>query len=157
MAIQILWVEDSAKFELSNLMGPILFDETFDFHLAEDITSAVDYVLMRKFDILIVDIRLPPGPDEFWGAYYEKAANGKVFDQLGFRFLYWLLSRENSYKHKPPLWVNPKRIAVFTVENLREIQSYLNDLGISHTKQKTAGLKDDTLVDLINEVWIDQA
>lgn len=156
MLTKVLWIEDSARFELNNLMGPVLYDERYDFHLAEDVTSAIEYLLLRDFDVLIVDIRLPPGSDEFWNEHYEKAGSGKVFDQLGFKFLYWLLSRENSYKHKPPVWINPKRIAVFTVESLREIQDQLKELGITHKRQKTAGLKDNTLVELIEEIMADQ-
>lgn len=156
MRTRVLWIEDSARFELSNLMGPVLFGGRYDFHLADDVTTAVDYLLVKSFDVILVDIRLPPGADPFWNDLYQKAGLGKVYDQLGIKFLYWLLAVENSYKHKPPEWVNPKRIGVFTVESLKEVDKNLQELGITHSLQKTAGLPDTTLVDMIEEIVSNQ-
>ncbi len=152
MRTKVLWIEDSAKFELSNLMGPALFGGRYDFHLADDVTTAVDFLLVKAFDVILVDIRLPPGIDPFWNDLYQKAGLGKVHDQLGIKFLHWLLAVENSYKHQPPAWVDPTRIGVFTVESLKEIEKKLLELGITHSIQKTAGLPDTTLVDMIEEI-----
>jgi hypothetical protein len=43
-------------------------------------------------------------------------------------------------------------IAVFTVENHMEVRSNLDELGINLFKQKTTGLADTTLLELIEEL-----
>ena len=152
MKARVLWVEDSARFELSNLTGPVYFSGDYDFQQAENITTAINFLKTKAFDVLIVDIRLPPGIDPYWLNLYQKTELDGGGEKLGIKFLYWLLSHESSYLEYPPKWVKPEMIAVFTVESYLEIREKLNDLKINVFKQKTAGLVDTTLVDLIEEV-----
>lgn len=152
MKPKVLWIEDSARFELNNLTGPIYFYGKYDFQQAENITSAIEFLKVKEYDALIVDIRLPPGNDPYWRKLYRIAEPGGGGEKLGIKFLYWLLARGSSYSLQPPSWASPDRIAVFTVESMSEVRSTLDDLGITHFKQKTTGLADTTLLDLIKEV-----
>ena len=152
MKPKVLWIEDSARFELNNLTGPIYFYGKYDFQQAENVTSALEFLKVKEYDALIVDVRLPPGNDPYWRELYRSAELDGGGEKLGIKFLYWLLSRDGSYSHQPPSWASSDRIAVFTVESESEVRGSLNDLEINLFKQKTTGLADTTLLDLIDEL-----
>lgn len=153
MKPRVLWVEDSARLELSNLVGPIYFSGKYDFTLAEDVTTAVQVLLAEIFDVLIVDVRLPPGPDPVWRALYQRSGADKVNAQLGIKLLQWLLGFDHvTYKIPPPSWAAPHCVAVFSVEGWREIQEELDQLHVTRYKQKVADLQDTILIDLIEQV-----
>ena len=152
MKPRVLWIEDSARFELNNLTGPIYFYGNYDFQQVEDVTTAVNFLLAKPFDVLIVDIRLPPGTDPYWKDLYQNVTVEGSGEKLGLKFLYWLLSQDGNYQQKPPDWVNPDLIGVFTVESYQEIHEKLDTLGIKVFKHKSAGLSDTTLLDLIEEI-----
>ena len=150
---RVLWVEDSARFELKNLVGPLFFSGKYDFNLAEDVTTATHFLRVKEYDAVIVDIRLPPGIDASWQKHYRQSNADKVHAQLGLKLLWWLLAKDKSiYPHDPPNWITPNKIAVFTVESRQEILSDLDELGIGVFQQKTAGLPDTILLELIDRV-----
>ena len=149
----VLWIEDSARFELRSLVGPLLFSGKYDFNLAEDVTSAMHFLRAKEYAGVIVDIRLPPGIDPEWRRHYRESGANKVQSQLGLKLLYWLLGKNPSiHPEAPPAWVKPWNIGVFTVESQKEIQTNLDELEIVVFKQKAAGLPDTILLDLINEL-----
>ncbi len=150
---RVLWIEDSARFELRNLVGPLFFSGKYDFSLAEDVTSAMQFLQANEYDAIIVDIRLPPGIDPAWRELYQQTGFDKVHAQLGLKLLRWLLARDDSiHPSAPPEWIKPGNVAVFTVESKQEIQRHLDELGIRIFKQKSAGLPDTVLLDLIDEL-----
>lgn len=152
---KILWIEDSARFELRNLVGPLYFSGKFDFHLAEDVTSALFHLRSKKFDGIIVDIRLPPGIDPEWRKHYQQTGFDRVHAQLGLKLLYWLLGKDTSiHPEPPPDWITPNNVGVFTIESKGEIQQHLDALGITVFKQKSAGLRDTTLLEMIDEILV---
>ncbi len=149
----VLWIEDSARFELRSLVGPLLFSGKYDFNLAEDVTSAMHFLRVKEYNAVIVDIRLPPGIDPEWRRHYRESGANKVQSQLGLKLLYWLLGKNPSiHSETPPAWIKPQNIGVFSVESQKEIQANLDELGIAAFKQKSAGLPDTVLLDLINEL-----
>ena len=151
-----LWIEDGARSELSHLSGPVLYDGRIELVLAEDVTTAVEYILEEEFDVLVVDVRLPPGDEEYWKELHRKAGRDKVHAQLGVQLLRWLLSDESgaTYGPDPPRWVSPKRIAVFSVESKLEILEHLERLGIELIQQKRADLPDTILRELIDRMLV---
>jgi hypothetical protein len=149
----VLWIEDNARFELRNLVGPLLFSGKFEFSLAEDITTAVNFLRVKEFAGVIVDIRLPPGIDPAWRKLYQQSGSDRTHAQLGMKLLYWLLDKDRSvHPESPPRWIKPQNIGVFTVESKGEIQKHLDELGITIFKQKSAGLRDTTLLELIDQI-----
>lgn len=149
----VLWIEDSARLELRNLVGPLLFSNKFEFALAEDVTTAVRLLRAKPFDGIIVDIRLPPGTDAEWRKLYQQSGLDRVHAQLGLKLLYWLLARDSSiHPDPPPAWIRPHQVGVFTVESKGEVELHLNALGIRVFRQKVAGLRDTTLLELIDEI-----
>jgi hypothetical protein len=150
-----LWIEDSARLELASLTGPVFFNSTCRLTLAEDVTTAVDLLRADPFDVVVVDVRLPPGRDPRWSALYRKAGASKANAQLGIRLLQWMLLRDLSiHPEDPPEWVSPERFGVFTVETRQEVQSDLEQLGIRVFKEKTADIADTTLDELISKLLI---
>ncbi|MEW5717707.1 MAG: hypothetical protein AB1817_03690 [Chloroflexota bacterium] len=149
----VLWIEDSARFELRNLVAQLFFGDRYDFNLAEDVTSAVNQLHAREYDAVIMDIRLPPGIDPEWRKLYQATGFDRVHAQLGLRLLRWLLAKDNSiHPAEPPEWIKPHHVAVFTVESKGEIQQHLDELGITVFRQKSAGLRDTILLELIDEI-----
>jgi hypothetical protein len=148
-----LWIEDGARSELSHLSGPVLYDGRIELVLAEDLTTAVDYVREEEFDTLVVDVRLPPGDDPFWKRLHRLAGRDKVHAQLGLQLLRWLLGAADfSGLPPPPPWVDAKRIGVFSVESEHEILQSVAELGIEVIQQKRADLPDTILRELIDRL-----
>jgi len=153
MKPKVLWVEDSARLELANLCGPVFFKGACDLTLAEDVTTAVNLILAERFDVLILDIRLPPGSDVHWRHHYRRTGSNKVNAQLGIKLLYWLLGRDRAiHPAAPPVWIRPDRIGVFTVETRHEISPYLDELQIKVSQEKNADLPDTILDELIERL-----
>ncbi len=151
----VLWIEDSARFELRNLVGPLLFSGKFEFDLAEDITTAMHFMRAKQYAGVIVDVRLPPGIDPTWRKLYQQSGSDRIHAQLGIKLLYWLLAKDNTvHPEPPPPWIKPQNLAIFTVESQVEIQKHLDELGITVFKQKYAGLRDTTLLELIDQILI---
>jgi hypothetical protein len=148
-----LWIEDGARSELSHLSGPVLYDGRIELVLAEDLTTAVEYILDEEFDAVIVDVRLPPGDDPHWKELHRKAGRDKVHAELGLQLLRWLLAPgDQSDLPSPPAWMSPARIAVFSVDCRTEILHLLDDLGIDVVQQKRADLPDTILRELIDRL-----
>lgn len=149
----VLWVEDGARYELASLCGPVFYKGTCDLTLAEDVSTAVDHLCTDVWDAVIVDIRLPPGPNEHWRRLYRDAGSDKVHAQLGLKLLRWLLRGDLSiYPESPPTWVEPARIGVFTVESRREVGSALEELDVGIFQQKVASLPDTILEEMIEKL-----
>jgi CheY-like chemotaxis protein len=153
MKPRVLWIEDSARLELTNLTGPIYFAGKYDFNMAEDVTTAVSLLQSEEFDVVIVDIRLPPGIDPQWSKLYRRMGADKIQAQLGLQLLRWMLSGDPSiYASQPPQWIKPDQIGVFTVESPLEIRNDLEHLNVTTFQQKVAGLPDTILLDLIDRL-----
>ncbi len=148
-----LWIEDGARSELSHLSGPVLYDGRIELVLAEDLTTAVEYIREEEFDVLIVDVRLPPGDDPHWKSLHRRAGRDKVHAELGLQLLRWMLAPDTSPELEPPPdWVTPKHVAVFSVESKLEIMSVLEELGVEVVQQKRADLPDTILRELIDKI-----
>lgn len=152
MKIKVLWIEDSARLELRNLTGPLYISGDYDLNLAEDATTAVRYLSGKKYDVVILDMRLPPGIDEYWVDVYHKRGEDKAQARLGMELAEWLLNGRVDFPSSPPRWIKPYHIAVFTVENDPALHERLKKLKISIYEHKTAGLPDTILLDLIQKV-----
>lgn len=153
MKPRVLWIEDSARFELKNLVGPLFFSGKYDFNLAEDVTTATHFLHAKEYDAVIVDIRLPPGIDVHWQKHYRSSGADKVHAQLGLKLLRWLLAKDTTiHPDNPPRWIAPHKVAVFTVESPQEIANHLKELNVQLYQQKTTGLPDTILLELIDKL-----
>ena len=149
----VLWVEDSARLELRNLVGPIYGGGNYDFQLAEDITSATTYVRQKKYDVLILDVRLPPGVDTYWRKFYQFDLSSEG-GGLGLRFLHWLMGHDPFCPYAPPDGFDGVGIAIFSIESPDTVKAILKKMKLGNKviyKQKVAGLPDTVLLELIKE------
>ena len=159
---RILWVEDSARFELANVLGPIYASHVYDITLAENASAAADYLRRWQFDAIIVDVRLPPGPHSYWRAIFTQYDSDRTNAKLGLALLEWLLGgddgagkspRNGSRRPPRPTWnVTPEHIGVFSVESRHEIGDQLDALGVALMYEKQPGLPDTILLDIVTEV-----
>lgn len=156
---RVLWVEDSARFELANVLGPIFASHRYDLTLAENASTAAEYLRRRQFDAIIVDIRLPPGPHRYWRTIYKEAGSDRTNAKLGLALLAWLLSQggmslaSDSLVPRRPAWPIPAaQIGVFSVENRGEIGGDLEALGVNVQHEKRPGLPDTILLDIVTEI-----
>ncbi|MBE0680522.1 MAG: response regulator [Anaerolineales bacterium] len=152
MKTKVLWVEDSARLELRNLTGPIYISGEYDMNLAEDATTAVRYLLTKEYDAVILDMRLPPGIDDYWVKIYRDKGEDKADARLGLELADWLLNGRTDFPSKPPIWIKPYHVGVFTVENDPTLHTKLEYLKIKVFEHKVAGLLDTILVAIINRI-----
>jgi len=153
MKTKVLWVEDSARLELRNLLGPVYISGDYDLSLAEDATSAVRYLQTKEYDAVILDMRLPPGMDENWIKIYRERGEDKAYARLGMELANWMFGG-HSLPYPPPTWIKPYRVGVFTVENDPALHARLDALGIRVFVHKTAGIPDSTLIDIIERIKV---
>jgi len=152
MKTKVLWVEDSARLELRNLTGPIYISGEYDMNLAEDATTAVRYLRMKEYDAVILDMRLPPGIDDYWVNIYRDRGEDKADARLGLELANWLFDGRGGLGIPRPDWIMPQHVGVFTVENDSELHDKLEALKIKVFEQKVAGLKDTILLEIIEKI-----
>jgi CheY-like chemotaxis protein len=152
MKTKVLWVEDSARLELRNLTGPVYISGDYDMNLAEDATTAVRFLLTKEYDVVILDMRLPPGIDDYWIKIYQDKGEDKADARLGLKLADWLLNGLSDFPSRPPAWIRPYHVGVFTVENDSALHSKLEYSKIRVFEHKVAGLSDTILVEIINRI-----
>jgi hypothetical protein len=151
MKTRVLWVEDSARLELRNLLGPVNISGEYDLCLAEDATSAMRHLQMAVYDAVILDMRIPPGVDERWIGLYRERDEDKATARLGLELAKWMFDG-HSFSYPPPTWIKPHQVAVFTVENDSALREHLRNLHIEIFEHKIASIPDTILVDLIERI-----
>lgn len=159
---RVLWVEDSARFDLASLLGPIYASRRYDLTLAENATTAAEQLRRRRFDAIVVDVRLPPGNHRYWRDIFQNANADRTNAKLGLALLAWLLGAPSTKmavvgdsKHAPSRPVVPvpaHKIGVFSVENHTEIGATLAALGVTVMHEKRPGLPDTILLDIVTQV-----
>jgi len=152
MKTKVLWVEDSARLELRNLTGPIYISGDYDMNLAEDATTAVRYLQTKEYDAVILDMRIPPGIDDFWVNVYRERGEDKADAKLGLELANWLFNGTSEFSVPRPQWIQPYHVGVFTVENDPSLHSRLELLKISVFEHKVAGLSDMILIEIVNRI-----
>ena len=163
---KILWVEDSARFELPSLIGPIYASRRYDLTLAENATAAAEHLRHSRFEAIIVDVRLPPGAHAYWRGIYENAGADRTNAKLGLALLAWLFGPpvtdrpggNGANAPRLPEWkVRPQQVAVFSVETHSEIGPMLAGFGVEVMHEKRPGLPDTILLDIVSEVLTQSA
>jgi len=152
---KVLWVEDGARYDLVNMAAPVYMDGKYDLVIAEDASSGVDYVLKDTFDVIVVDIRIPPGIDRDWINLHKKSGANKVSARLGLDFLYTILGNQNAKINlgdKRPAWITPTKIGVLTVESELELAEHLERLQITVFYRKRAEMPEEILLKLIEDI-----
>lgn len=72
MRYKVLWVEDNAEADLFQFLAPVNVDGRFDMDIAINATEACSRLNTERYDVIIMDSRIPAGHDPFWK---EREAN----------------------------------------------------------------------------------
>ncbi|MCX6579733.1 MAG: hypothetical protein NT166_06060 [Candidatus Aminicenantes bacterium] len=155
MGYKVLWIEDGAFVEISDVAGPVINNATtYDLHVAFNVADAVKKIQVSQFDAVIVDIRIPPGFDSEWENLYKKSGYNRINARLGINLLFSLLKpRDAAIKLKNiPRWISPEKFGIFTVEGKQEVKDDLEKLGIQFFEQKRAGIPNTILLGLIEKI-----
>lgn len=157
---KVLWIEDAATYHLQALAAPVYYDGRYDLDIVEDASAALRRLLGSEYQVVIVDIRLPPGDDPRWIEVYKQAGYDKVGSRLGLEIIKSVLGKEDA---KVPLgtspsWkITPEKIGVLTVEGWSDMQRPLQSLEIRVFQTKGPAVKETVLLDLIEQVLQQQA
>jgi hypothetical protein len=151
----VLWIEDGAFAEMSQMSAPIYVSGKYDLVIAIDATEGLQALMRRdkKFDTIIVDIRLPPGEDpEFLKLYYNRGES-KVAARLGLSLLKRVI-KDGEENNIPTHHSEVERFGIFTVEGRGELKDDLKDLGLEKISvyQKTEMNSKDKLREIIEDI-----
>jgi CheY-like chemotaxis protein len=151
---RVLWIEDGARFDFPQMAAPLYMNGGYDLAVAEDATSAVALVKQSEYDVVIVDIRLPPGDDSRWIELWKRAGSNRVAARLGLELLRSLLGSDDAKVplRDRPSWLTPDRIGVLTVEGEDELRPVFDMLGIRFYRRKQADVPDTVLLDLTRQI-----
>ena len=130
-------------------------DGRYDLTVAANATEGFQYLTKEVFDIIIVDIRIPPGESQEFKNIYYNSEQGKINSRLGMELLRFLLSPDKSamnFSRSTLSWVNSQKIGVFTKEGENELKEDLENLNIQVYQQKTAGISNITLLNIAEEI-----
>jgi DNA-binding NarL/FixJ family response regulator len=150
MRYKLLWIEDAAEVQLVELVGPIYRSGLYDLRIETTAAGGQAALQREKFDVVIVDIRLPPGEERSWVELSEDPKRGPA--RLGLELLKRLLSGDQEDGSRRPAWLSPDHIAVFTVESDWELADDMKRLGIKVFQQKTVQVSRRVLLDLAQKV-----
>lgn len=149
---RVLWVDSTARHALRRYISAVYASGEYELDFADDVTSAIRYIMAKEYDAIIFDTRLSPGTDDYWIKIYQDKGEDKADAQLGLKLAEWLLNSRTDFHHKPPRWVSPQRIGVFTVENDPMLYAGLEILNIRVFERKIVGLPATILVSIIERI-----
>lgn len=157
---KVLWIEDDADNDLYNLTSPVYIDGRYQLDIATNASEAHFYLNARAYDVIIVDIRIPPGKDPGWRAKYENLRSRREANssRLGLELLRAIFGGNGQ---QPALKIqqnlHPERYGVFTIEGHEELKPDLQQINLARIKyrQKNAMMPHTALLDFIDEVSVE--
>lgn len=155
MKYRVLWVEDNAFTDLDNMSGPVYNAVKYELVTAISATEGLRQLQDDKkpFDVIIVDIRLPPGTDEEFVGLFNASGENKVEARLGLKLLERVLEQSET-NNIPEPHRRPKKFAIFTAESWQELEEKLTSLSIDADvyEQKMERNPKTMLLELIKRV-----
>ena len=71
---KVLWIEDNTDIEFNHLIAPVLLSGRYDLEVAHDATEALEKLSVEHYDVVIFDLDLMPGRNEYLRAFYQDQA-----------------------------------------------------------------------------------
>jgi CheY-like chemotaxis protein len=114
--LEILWVEDESIAGLVEYKVHLETTDDFKLTVVESADAAEKIIRKEgeKFDVILIDTRLPPGLSERWFAEYRES------DQLGIKLLINILT-------DPATKYLKDRIGITTIERWKDIKKLFPD------------------------------
>lgn len=155
MKHKVLWIEDGAFAELSQMSAPLYVSGKYDLTIAIDATEGLQHLQRKdkRFETIIVDIRLPPGTDPTFVQLYYDRGESKVAARLGLSLLNRVLNNWEEIGI-PEYHRKTEKFGIFTVEGHKELEGDLKRLKLERIKvyQKTEMNSKYMLRDIIEEI-----
>ena len=156
MRKRVLWIEDAGLEDLAYLASPLNVAGVYDLETTLSPSEAWRKIKEEKFDVVVVDIRIPPGDDKEWTDVYRKYNYDKISARLGMILLYSLLKPADELalvklKDIPP-WVAADKFAVLSIEPKYTLKKCLRDCRIKHYRQKSSSSSPNMLLELVEEI-----
>lgn len=153
MKHKVLWIEDGAFAEMQFMSAPIYVSGKYDLVIALNATEGFQYLVQKekRFETIIVDIRLPPGDDEEFIRLFNDRAESKAAARLGLALLKRVIEDGERFG-VPESHREPARFGIFTVEGPNELAEDLKKLGIKVCRQKTELNKKTEVIEIIENI-----
>lgn len=150
----VLWIDDGAIADLTELTGPVYASGRYSMKVVTNISDAILELHRTTFNVVIVDIRLPPGENAKWKALYMERGQNPASARLGLEFLISCLGTPQVPLEPSPMpeTLQANRFAVLTVEEELVLKEDLERLKVKIHQQKDADMPRRTLIDLIERV-----
>ncbi len=144
--IKLLWIDDNLDHDLTEKRMALYMEDDIDPHFARDATEAYLRLRDEYFDVVIVDLRLPPGSDDMWNPYRENGVQ-----KFGFVLLSVVMGQvDDRFGH-----LSKTRFGVFTIEAQEENPELFESpirLPEQNFKMKTHAYYENAFVDFIRNV-----
>ncbi|MCX6844466.1 MAG: hypothetical protein NTX53_19565 [candidate division WOR-3 bacterium] len=143
----VLWIEDQVESDLNDIFAEAVAAGHGLTYVA-DATGALNAMTMRKFDFVILDVRIDPGNDQGWRSYYYSMCLGdRTVARVGLQVLRSIWNKNPEVllpeeRRQGLQWLTPDRVGILTVEVLGDpdfLKRDLDELGIrvEHYVRKT--------------------
>src|SRR5215471_16321250 len=150
---RVMWIEDAALADLSELTGPVHTDGTADLSIAMSATEGLQRLLDDEFQCVVFDIRLPPGEDRRWINLYNQSGHDKGTAQLGLWLAESCLSPSDARVRLEvvPQWIAPSRVGFLSVEPWEDVSNVIDRLCVGVYRQKSID-DEEALLNVIKSV-----
>lgn len=156
----VLWVEDDAMYNLQYIASPIVMNPKYDLTLAITVSEALHYLQRRQYDVIVFDLRLPPGKQQEWVTLNQQLGKAMEPPRLGLHLLTNLYGCANGntlplpeVKPPPPI----TRVGILSVDSWEDVATGLNGLEFheANYRQKSVGMPSHILLSLVEEILDD--
>ena len=151
---KVLWIEDQALYEMRDLRSKVLMSGLYHLAIAKNGSEAISKLRSEIYDIIVVDLRIPPGDDPAFSISYSGPSHQRNTAKVGFQLLKRIFDKADP-NHLSDLFeyaYNPFRFGVLSVDNQDEIGEDLNFFGIKNYFHKSGFMSSDTLLNLIKKI-----
>jgi hypothetical protein len=156
----VLWIDDQATISGSKFFGPIAMTGKIQLVPVLNASEALNLILTKQYDAIIVDVRIPPGDHQGFHEYHIKKGCANQESRLGIQLLYMVFNpTDNPLDIEPnmqlehyPDWLKPEMVGLFTCETDNILKSDIEKLRIKHYRFKSATSGKTLLLELIEEI-----
>lgn len=156
--IYVLWIEDDATYNLQYIAAPVVMNPRYDLTLAITVSEALHHLQRRRYDVVVFDLRLPPGKEKDWVSLDQFLGQQMEPPRLGLHLLlnlYGVLDKRHAVRI--PMQINPPpitQVGVLSVDSWEDVEDGLLSLKFRKTnyRQKRAGMPSNILLQLVEEM-----
>jgi len=146
--LKVLWVEDTADQDLLFMMPPFYLEATVELDIAATATEGYNFLRRHKYDIIVIDIRIPPGRDEMFTKEFLDEHNFAYANKVGLNLLEAIKSASDILVENKDM----EKYGIFSIERKEEISDALEELGIKNYLKKTSKLQSDALLNFVKKI-----